>query len=202
MTDQFMDTCPLEISDEDVFKAMRDMKGYLDITPGDFKEVYKSAYRHALERLSASVTAKEVMTRDVLAVKMDAALEEVAGVLNDRGISGVPVIRDDGTVAGVVSEKDFLLHLGAHKEKTFMGVVARCLKNKGCLAIYLRGQKAEDMMVSPAITVNEDTPISEIAKIFTEKKINRAPIVDQNNRLIGIVTRSDIVRSSCSTDIT
>ena len=62
----------------------------------------------------------------------------------------------------------------------------------------MRKQKAEDIMTSPAITVSENTPIFEIANTFTEKNINRTPVVDQNNKLAGIVTRTDIVRSSCA----
>ena len=65
----------------------------------------------------------------------------------------------------------------------------------------MRKQKAGDIMTSPAITVGENTSISEIATIFSEKNINRAPVTDPNNRLLGIVTRTDIVRSSCSLKI-
>jgi CBS domain-containing protein len=57
-------------------------------------------------------------------------------------------------------------------------------------------QKAEDIMTSPAITVREDTPVFEIANMFIEKNINRTPVTDRSNKLIGIVTRADIVRSS------
>ncbi len=51
-------------------------------------------------------------------------------------------------------------------------------------------------MSSPAVTVNEDTPIGEITNAFTEKKINRVPVTDKNGYLIGIVSRDDIVRIS------
>jgi CBS domain-containing protein len=52
-------------------------------------------------------------------------------------------------------------------------------------------------MTSPAVTVDENVPTSEIANIFIEKNINRAPVVDPEQKLIGIVTRTDIVKSSC-----
>ena len=57
-------------------------------------------------------------------------------------------------------------------------------------------QKAEDIMTSPAITVREDTPVSEIATIFTEEEINRVPVTDDGGKLLGIVAREDIVKSS------
>ena len=201
MNNQTIDSCPLDISDQDILKAMKDIMGYLDITPGDVKEIYRFAYRHALERLTHSVTAKDVMTRDVVFVKRNSALEAVADILNRHAISGVPVIDDNKNVVGVISEKDFLFHMGAQNQKTFMGVIAQCLKNKGCVAISMRKQKAEDIMTAPAITISENTPVSEIAEIFTEKNINRAPVTDPGNKLTGIVTRTDIVQSYCDKQI-
>ena len=198
MKNRDIDTCPMDISDNDILKAMKNISGYLDITPGDFKEIYRFAYRHAVERLRHSVRAKDVMTKDVVFVRKDTSLEEVADLLNLHLISGVPVIDDDKRVVGVISEKDFLFQMGAQEKGTFMGIVAHCLKSKGCVAITMRKQKAEDIMTSPAITVDENTPIFEIANTFTEKNINRAPVVEQNNKLAGIVTRTDIVRSSCA----
>jgi CBS domain-containing membrane protein len=195
---QHIDTCPMDISDDDILKAMKSISGYLDITPGDFKEIYRFAYRHAVERLRHSVRAKDVMTKDVVFIRKDTSLEEVADLLNLHLISGVPVIDDDKRVVGVISEKDFLFQMGAQEKRTFMGVVAHCLKSKSCVAITMRKQKAEDIMTSPAITVSENTPIFEIANTFTEKNINRTPVVDQSNKLAGIVTRTDIVRSSCA----
>ena len=56
----------IELKDEDIYEAMQDIPGYLDITPGDFKEVYRLAFQHALERLSREVTAAEIMTTDVV----------------------------------------------------------------------------------------------------------------------------------------
>ena len=87
--------CPdpgLDLKEEDILEAMRAIPGYLDITPGDFKEVYRLAFRHALERLSRDVTAAEIMTKDVVAVNPDTPVAEVAAAMGRRGISGLPVV--------------------------------------------------------------------------------------------------------------
>ena len=112
-----------------------------------------------------------------------------------RGIAGVPVVENGEEVVGVISEKDFLFHMGGKNTRSFMEVVAKCLRDKGCVAIPMRRQKAEDIMTSPAITVREDTPVSEIATIFTEKEINRVPVTDDVGKLLGIIAREDIVKS-------
>ncbi len=184
---------PVDISDDDVYDAMKEISGYLDITPGDFKEVYRVAYQHAVERRS-SVKAGDVMVTEVVSVTRKTPLDQVAEVMAGHGISGVPVVEEGERVVGVISEKDFLARMGEQDAKTFMGVVAECLKGKGCVAVPIRGQNAEDIMTSPAVTVNEETSIMEIAGILTGQNINRVPVIDRKGHLVGIISRADIVR--------
>ncbi len=75
----------LEIKEEDILEAMRAIPGYLDITPGDFKEVYRLAFAHALERLRRAITAAEIMTTDVVAVNPDTPVAEVAAAMGEQG---------------------------------------------------------------------------------------------------------------------
>ena len=188
---------PIDISDDDILDAMKGISGYLDITPGDFKEVYRLAYLHAIDRLTHLTKAKDVMTEEVIFVERDTPLDDVVNMMAALGISGVPVVDKEGKVVGVISERDFLFRMGTEDTSSFMGVVAHCLKSKECVAISMRQERAEDIMTSPAITVSEDTSVSEIANIFIEKNINRVPVTDQEGALVGIVARTDIVESSC-----
>jgi len=190
-TAQFFD-----ISDEDIFAAMKDIHGYLDITPGDFKDLYRHAHEHAINRLTRLIKARDVMTRNVIFVNKETPSEEVASKMALHGIAGIPVVDNGEKVAGIISEKDFLFHMGGKDTSSFMDVVAQCLRNQGCVAITMRQQKAGDIMTSPAITAREDTPISEIANIFSENNINRVPITDEGGQLLGIVARADIIQSS------
>jgi CBS domain-containing protein len=183
-----------DISDEDIIEAMKEISGYLDITPGDFKEVYQTAYRHAMSRISSSVKAKNIMTTKVFSVKRATPVAAIAELMAKNIISGVPVIEENGKVAGIISERDFLSGMGVEGAKTMMGIIADCLKNKGCMAISIRALTAGDIMTSPAITVFENTTVSEIAGIFNEKNINRVPVTDSEGNLIGIVSRADLLR--------
>ena len=94
----------IDLKDEDIFAAMKQMSGYVDITPLDFKEIYVLAYQHALARLSREVTAAEVMTKEVVLVHPDTPLMEVAEAMGKRSVSGVPVVDEGGRVVGVISE--------------------------------------------------------------------------------------------------
>lgn len=182
-----------EISDEDIFAAMKEISGYLDITPGDFKEVYHLAFRHARERLLRTAKAREIMTRDVAAVRVDTPLQKVAELMAGRGVSGVPVLDAADRVVGVISEKDFLKAMSSGGITSFMGLVAECLRDKGCKAPVIKARQAGELMNSPAVTVTEDTPVIEIAALFKEKAINRAPVLDAQGRLTGIVSRGDLL---------
>lgn len=191
-----MEVCNIEISDEDIYEGMKRITGYLDITPEDFQEVYRHAYRHALERIIHSTKACDVMTKDVVCVRKDTPLDEVAEKMEEKGISGVPVIEEDGRIVGIISEKDFLFQMAVKDAMTFMGLIAECLRGDGCLAASIQGKKAENIMTEPAITVNEGTPVVVIAALFTEKNINRVPVIDKDGNICGIVSRADIVRAS------
>jgi CBS domain-containing protein len=173
----------------------------VDITPGDFKELYGLTNKHAIKRLTHLVKARDVMTEKVIFFTGDISLEEVAHSMATHGITGVPVVDNVGKVVGVVSEKDFILHLGSKDTTTLMGVVDQCLRNKEGVATSMHHQKAEDIMTSPAITVREDVPVSEIANILTEKNISRVPVTDQEGKLLGIVAKADIVPLLCMSSI-
>jgi len=186
----------IELSDDDIYEAMKEIPGYLDVTPGDLKEIYGHAYRHALERIAGSVKAADLMTRDVHAVRRETPLRDVAEIMTRNQISGVPVVDEDRRLAGIISEKDFCSHMGDQSARSLMGVITECIQNRGCVAMTLRAQKAEDIMTFPVVTVQEETPLRAIKALLTKKNINRVPVVDRDGVLVGIVSREDIVRAS------
>jgi CBS domain-containing protein len=183
----------LELSDGDIVAAMAEVQGYLDITPGDFREIYHFAYGHAVSRLTHRVRARDVMTRDVVVVTEDVGLAEVAATMARHGVSGVPVVDAERRVLGVISEKDFLSRMGAAPSGSFMEVVADCLSKRGCVAIPLRAERAAEVMSTPPVTTREEAPLCELTDLLGRLSINRLPVVDDTRRLVGIVTRADIV---------
>jgi len=192
-----MECSQVDISEKDVVNAMKAMQGYIDITPADFKEVYRVAYALAKNRVLHSLTAREVMSAQVHCIGAEMDLVQTATLLAEKGISGAPVVDHEGKIVGVVSEKDFLAKMGAGKTGSFMQVIAHCLKNKGCVATPMLNRKVHDIMTTPAITATADTLVSAISALFREKNINRLPVIGKDQRPIGIVTRSDLVNSYC-----
>ncbi len=184
------------LTEEDIFEAMKAIPGYIDITLGDFKELYCIAYRRSMERFARSMKARDIMKEQVVHVLPETPLMEAAQILGDNGVSGAPVIDEGRKVVGVVSEKDILSQLGFKERVNFMLIVTRCLQEGGNLALPARSLSVKEIMSSPAVTVSADTPLLEITGLLTERKINRLPVTDSDGRLLGILARNDIVNAT------
>jgi CBS domain-containing protein len=139
---------------------------------------------------------QDVMTTDVVTVTPGTSLKEVAGILAERRVSGLPVVGDDGHVLGVISEADILFKECG--EKGPQGVLAWLLEPGG--PTKLEARTAEQAMTSPARTITPNRPVAEAAKRMLEEAVNRFPVVDDDEKLIGIVTRADLVRAFVRSD--
>lgn len=206
MKSNTLNQCTIGFSEDDIIEAMKDISGYLDITPSDFKEIYQIASRHALERLKNSVKAEHVMTTPVITAFEETSLLDAAKLMAHNNISGVPVLNNKQRVAGILSEKDFLKRM-VHKDGivrenekdsgSFMSIIAQCLDFRGCLAADLKKLYVKDIMSFPPVTVEKSISIMDVAAIFESRKINRVPVLDENANLAGIIARSDIVQAFC-----
>ena len=180
------------ITDEDLRDALRDMKGYVDISIEDLRAIYSVALRHARQRLAELVPVGKVMTRAVVTVAPDAYLQEVTRLLGENNVSGLPVVDAAGRVVGLISEADVLSMTGVKRGHTFKDVVRHVLGEAE--PAREKGSTVADFMTSPAITVRPDTDVREAARMVDEKRIKRLPVVDDEGRLVGIVSRADMLK--------
>lgn len=185
----------VDISEHDVYEAMKEMEGFLDISMSDFRALYKHAYRHALDRLQHSTKLNEVMTTEVKSITEQTSLKGIIKAMASRAVSGLPVVDDSEYVVGIVSEKDIFLRLGGEKNLSFWDILLGCLEKNSCLLCSIINITAGEIMSSPAVTLQENDSTLEAARIFEQQKFNRLPIVNDNNHLVGIVTRSDLLRA-------
>jgi len=185
----------LWIEDEDIRAALKDMQTYLDITEEDLKRIFQLALEHAKRRLKKRILVKNVMTKNVIAVKKDTKVSELIEILTKNRISGVPVVDEENRVIGIVSEADLLFTTKTGKIRGLRDFLKRLVGEEfTTLTTPLHGDlKVEDIMTSPVITASPDMDIEEASKILSEKRIKRLPVVDENGKLIGIITRHDLV---------
>jgi CBS domain-containing membrane protein len=182
-----------EISDEDLRAALKEMKSYVDITEDDLKRIYTIALRHAQQRVAHRVFVRDVMTRNVVKINVDADFNEVTNLLSEHRISGLPVVDGDDRVIGVITEADVLSMAGMRKEHAFKDIIRHILGEP--LSRPKESRRLRDVMSSPAITTGLDADIREVALTLNEKRIKSLPVVDEQGRLIGVISRADIVRA-------
>lgn len=135
---------------------------------------------------------REVMTRDVVSVSPDTPYRKIVDALVDRKISAVPVVDGDGRVAGVVSEADLLQKvefIGPPQQRRVFAPRPRHAPRSTQPAAV-----AADLMTAPAVTVAPDAPVVAALKRMESEQVKRLPVVDGDGRLVGIVSRRDLLR--------
>jgi CBS domain-containing membrane protein len=184
----------LDFTDQDLREALKEIGSYVDITEEDLKKIYALALKHARQRLAASVPVAAVMTKEVISVEIQDNISHAVRLLSANNVSGLPVIDEGGHVVGVISEADILGTVGMEREHRFKDIMRRLLGEP--LQGSRQGEKVGDVMSAPPITVLPNTDIGEAARVITERRIKRLPVVDTENRLVGIISRADIVRAA------
>ncbi len=144
---------------------------------------------------------RDVMTQPVLSVRTETPLREVALLLSEHRISGLPVVDAEGAVVGIVSEADLLMKEqgpDAIHHRRFARFIGESRESQAQLA-KIRAVTAGEAMTAPAVTITPDRRLSVAAGLMVARKVNRLPVVD-DGRLIGIVTRADLVRAYVRSD--
>ncbi|MGW0752799.1 CBS domain-containing protein [Streptomyces sp. NPDC002587] len=142
------------------------------------------------------------MTSEVVGARPDTSFKELARLLTVHRISGLPVVDGDDKVMGVVSQTD-LTKRQAGRGRDGSGR-RRALWNLGRLAgaraTAAPALVARELMTSPAVTVHPEQRVVDAARIMERRHIDRLPVVDEEDRLIGITTRRDLLRVFLRTD--
>jgi CBS domain-containing protein len=140
--------------------------------------------------------AQDIMTRDVATVSPDTSVRDIAALMMKKHISGVPVLADDGSVVGIVSEGD-LLHraeVGTERRRKWW---FRTFADSDALAreyAKAHGLRARDVMSRYVVSVRADTELRDVADILDTQHIKRVPVL-QEGRVVGVITRRDLVRA-------
>jgi CBS domain-containing protein len=135
---------------------------------------------------------RDVMTKKVVTVDRFTTVSEIVRLLSDRRISGVPVLMMGRRVAGVVSEADLLALEDEEVRRARMHANATGRWRRPLRRAHW-GLTAGALMSAPAVTVHPDITIPRAAQIMTSRHIRRLPVVGEDGRLVGIVTRRDLL---------
>lgn len=144
------------------------------------------------------MNASDIMSKDVLTIKPDTTIEEIAHIMAEKNIGGLPVVDGDGMLVGIVTQKDMLYKDIEPRFPAVVEILGSMIFLAGIRQYRedfrkLVATKAEDIMTRDVLTVSEDTDIKRIAEIMVDKNINRVPVI-RDGKLVGIIARGDIVR--------
>ncbi len=145
-------------------------------------------------------TARDLMTRTVITVEPATSLHDLAQIFLNNNISGVPVVDKEKKVIGIATESDLIFHSKRIKVPAVLAILDSFIfldspekMNKELRKIA--AASVADIYSAPAVTITPDTPLDEIASLMTEKRMHSLPVVDEANKMIGIVGKKDIIRT-------
>jgi molybdopterin-containing oxidoreductase family membrane subunit len=145
------------------------------------------------ERDEEGLVARDVMVSEVVTVTPESKIEEVRQIMVARGLSGFPVLDAEQRVIGVVSESDVIFY-EMQQEPELLDRLTDVYQPKSGTKI-VPGDTVAEIMTVPAITTQEETPLHDLSQILLEKKIKRIIVIDQEQRVVGLVSRIDIVKA-------
>jgi CBS domain-containing protein len=134
-------------------------------------------------------TVRDIMTTRVISARKDASFKDMAAMLRSSRISAFPVIDDAGRVIGVVSAGDLLVKEAVLAEGGSLLAALRHIREDDKAA----GVTAADLMTSPAITIGPEASVADAARLMYDRRVKRLPVVNAAGRLVGIVSRVDVL---------
>ncbi|MER6091919.1 CBS domain-containing protein [Streptomyces bluensis] len=136
-------------------------------------------------------TVADLMTRDVVRARRDLTFKEIVKLLTDHGVTAVPVVDELDRPLGVVSEADLLRKSADQTDPSGLTAIPHLQAWERAKA---EGARAEELMSAPAVCARPDWTVVEAARLMEVQKVKRLPVVDEADRLVGIVSRSDLLR--------
>lgn len=138
--------------------------------------------------------ARDVMTANVITADPDASVRDIAKLLVEHKVSGVPVVDKSGKLVGIVSEGDLMRRPESETEHHRSWWLKLLVSHDQKVAEYIKthGQHAADVMSRPVITVAEDATLEKVADTLQKHRVKRAPVM-RGEKMIGIVARADLL---------
>ena len=136
---------------------------------------------------------KDVMTKDVVLVEESVSFKRIVQLMTRHGVSALPVVDDSGFLVGIVSEADLMLKeedpgAGLERGRWLEPRKRRLERHKAA------GKIARELMTAPVVAVRSDETVREAARRMHEHAVKRLPVVNGGGRVVGIVSRADVLK--------
>jgi CBS domain-containing membrane protein len=189
------DPPPLErlgIRADDLRAALRDINAFVDVSEGELTEIYNLAAYRAYRREFGEQTCARIMTRRVVTVEFATELEAAWTLMRTEGVKALPVVDRSRRVVGILTQTDFFRHARA-EPLAGLGDRLRRLLRPTPGPTSSKPEVAGQIMTTPVVAVREDAPIADLVPLLAERGIHQVPVVDGRDKLVGLVTQSDLI---------
>lgn len=180
---------------EDFARALQEMGTYMDVSVDDLLQVQTLAIKHAHMRKAQDRQVASLMTQPVISVSPDCSLSEAAHLLVSQRISGLPVVDESKKLLGIITEADFLRALGvpAHHPGHHLW---QTLENMFHPTVQVRETEGtvDELMVRDVITLSDKASLHQALELMKQHRIKRLVVCDEEQRVVGMLTRSNLVR--------
>jgi CBS domain-containing membrane protein len=180
---------------DDVINALKDVDSFIDVTVDDLMDIYSRAEKYASRRTTGHLKVSDLMSQPVTTVHHARSLAEAAHLLVSSRISGLPVVDDDNKMIGIITEADFLRALGvpsSHPTHSVWQTLEAMFSHD--TTIKDPTEQITELMIRNVVTVAPDKTLHDVISLMKKHKIKRVVVCDDHRHVLGMVTRSDLVR--------
>lgn len=176
---------------EDLAYALESHGTFVDIQESELVDLYDTAINHAFAR-KMNTLCGDIMAKDVISVRQQTAMDHAWSLLHKHKIKALPVVNEQQHILGIVTVADFLKDIASRGHDRLLG-----------LEKLISGQDSQsgkerpvsEIMTLKVVTAEVNTPVSELIKRLSDLGLHHVPIVDAQQRLVGMITQSDLIAS-------
>jgi CBS domain-containing membrane protein len=184
-------------SDENLSQAIAAMDTFIDISRQDLKEIFAHAIQYSHTHSLGELQCHEVMSSPAISVEYDTELENVWRLFEEHNIRGLPVINKFNRIIGIVTVSNFVhnasqMNTSGQSESTIAEQLSQLRKRTPGFESD-KPEVAGQIMTAPVITAQRTDRIADLAPLFTMHAIHHIPVIDEKRKLVGILTREDIL---------
>ncbi|WP_456404587.1 HPP family protein [Thiolapillus sp.] len=182
----------LSIGKEDLEFALREMDEYVDVSREDLTRIFNLSATHARRRRMGEMLCGEIMTKPVISAEYGDKVEDLWKLMWRHRIRSIPIVDSRRHVIGIVTIADFLNQVKEEDGRPLAKRLRAFLKPSPGNTTD-KPEYAGHVMTAPAITIREDQHILDLFPIFYEKGVHHLPVVDKNDRLVGMLTPKNLL---------
>jgi CBS domain-containing membrane protein len=176
----------------DLQSALKDYDQVLDVSPDDLEALFRHTQAHAFRRHFGEAQCSDFMSRDVISVEFGTELSEAWGLMQAHTVHALPVLNGARRVIGIVTRTDFLRHADPLDHASLKGAL-RAFLERTTRSHSDKHEVVGQIMSAPAKTVSHDAPLVKLVSLMSAIGFHHLPVVDADQRLVGMVTQTDLV---------